>query len=219
MRSDRGLYAPWRAQQIAGLGWHAFLRINQRGKERPVQEDPLRPLATLVGKGGRGWCGELFERTQEVPALAGLARWEERYKEGRRVSIEMAPEQAEAVWDGRQGKVKQESQDDRPRRGSTALAGNRWCFAVGGQCRRRGRCQTASQHLRSAGSEGCWAHVPSPVTRPRLFRCLACGLRTIIGALIGGKGLVKAALLQPGPPVLVPLSQRRARYRAAQEEA
>jgi hypothetical protein len=79
--ADRGLYAKWLYEHIVGLRWHAFLRINVRGKVRLHAEQPRCWLSSLVPAPGTAWCGtvECFVEAPKRLCCTLLARWDEGY--------------------------------------------------------------------------------------------------------------------------------------------
>lgn len=58
--ADRGLYASWLYEQIAALGWHPFLRVNDDVKIRPVEGDQMwQPISAFVSHPGERWAAEV----------------------------------------------------------------------------------------------------------------------------------------------------------------
>lgn len=223
--SDRGLYAPWLYQQIAALGWHPFLRINQQGHFRPVQEDTFRPLSTLVPKVGSGWCGDAvcFSEPKSRLRCTVLARWEEGYKEGWLVVTDLAPEQAEVVWYGMRSWIEQGFKDykrggwqwhqtkmidpARAERLWLAIAvATLWVVSVGGEADATLPVST----LEALPATHIARRTRQSPTRPRLLSCFARGLLTIIGTLIRGGGVVLGRFVpEAWPSVAPPTAQTR----------
>jgi hypothetical protein len=100
--SDRGLYAPWLFEHLVHLGWHPFMRINQQGNVRPVQEEAFRSLASLVPTVGSNWSGivDCFSEKKSRLRVCLLARWDEGYQDPWLILTDLAPEQAIAAWYG-----------------------------------------------------------------------------------------------------------------------
>ena len=213
--SDRGLYAPWLYQQIVGLGWHPFLRINQQGNVRPVQVNTFCPLSTLVPKPGSGWCGEVvcFSEPKSRLHCTLLARWEEGYKESWLVVTDLAPAQAQVMWYGMRSWIEQGFKDykrggwqwhqtkmtdpARAERLWLAMAvATLWVVSVGGEA----DVSLPVSTLDALPATHIARRTRQSASRPRLLSCFARGLVAIIGALIRGDGLVLGRFLpEPWP--------------------
>lgn len=75
--ADRGLYAAWLYRAVQHLGWHPLLRVKEDLRFRPVGEQDVHPLGTLVGRRGREWkgVGEWSEHGERMQGTL-VIRWE-----------------------------------------------------------------------------------------------------------------------------------------------
>jgi hypothetical protein len=77
--ADRGLYAPWLFQQIIGLGWHPFLRINPHGWFRVNGQEAFVPLQQLAAREGESchYPGTAFKgKTKQLKECRLLSTWQ-----------------------------------------------------------------------------------------------------------------------------------------------
>lgn len=100
--ADRGLYARWLFRRIVRLGWHPFLRINQRAKFRPHGQAQFVWLRDLVGEVGLRWrgAGTAFVSPQCRLSCTLLAWWGAGHKEPWFVLTDLAPDLCDAQWYG-----------------------------------------------------------------------------------------------------------------------
>lgn len=100
--ADRGLYARWLFGRIVRLGWHPFLRINNRGTFRPTERAHFFPLLSFVPKKGTSWCGEgTAFKTEEVQLPCTLlARWEEGHTDPWLILTDLPPHSCDPCWYG-----------------------------------------------------------------------------------------------------------------------
>ena len=100
--ADRGLYARWLFRRIVRLGWHPFLRINQRAKFRPAGRAQFVWLRELVGQVGMRWRGEgtaFASRACHLDCTL-IAWWGEGHKEPWFVLTDLSPNCCDAQWYG-----------------------------------------------------------------------------------------------------------------------
>ena len=164
--ADRGLYARWLYLHICKRGWHPFLRINLGGNVRPEGAATFRPLAALVPRVGSTWGGRVtcFSGKESQLGCTLLARWDAGYAAPWLIVTDLAPEVAEAAWYGMrswiEGGVKdikrggwqwhQTKMTDPAR--DALVVGDRGGDVVGGERRRRGGCEPASERLGGVAS-------------------------------------------------------------------
>jgi len=100
--ADRGLYARWLFRRIVRLGWHPFLRINNRGTFRPADRARFVPLLTFVPRAGTSWCGKgtAFKTPEAQLPCTLLARWEEGHKDPWLILTDLSPQSCDPCWYG-----------------------------------------------------------------------------------------------------------------------
>ncbi len=100
--ADRGLYARWLFTRIVRLGWHPFLRINNRGTFRPADRARFVPLLTFVPRAGTSWCGKgtAFKTSEAQLPCTLLARWEEGHKDPWLILTDLSPQSCDPCWYG-----------------------------------------------------------------------------------------------------------------------
>ncbi len=98
--ADRGLYAHWLFQRIVRLGWHPFLRINQRCKFRPAGQATWYWLQELCGQGGQRWRGRgtAFSTKECQLDCTLVAWWGDGHAEPWYILTDLAPEGCDAQW-------------------------------------------------------------------------------------------------------------------------
>jgi len=103
--ADRGLYARWLFRRIVRLGWHPFLRINQRAKFRVQGQAQFVWLRDLVGTVGMRWrgAGTAFASPQCQLPCTLLAWWGAGHKEPWFVLTDLPPDGCDAQWYGLRG--------------------------------------------------------------------------------------------------------------------
>ena len=88
---------------VVALGWHPLMRITQCGKFRRQGGKVGVPVSRFVPKPGRRWQGRGMafpKKPEKRLECTLLACWEEGYDEPWFVVTDLAPEQAEGLWDG-----------------------------------------------------------------------------------------------------------------------
>jgi hypothetical protein len=234
---DRGLYAPWLYSHIVSLGWHPFMRSTQQGHFRPVSETLFRGLSTVVPEVKGAWCGEVecFSELKSRLRCTLLARWDEGYEEVWLVVTDLAPDQATVVWYGMRSwieggfkatkrggwqwhQTKMVDPARAERMGLASAVATLWVLSVGGE---------ADATLPVSG----WEALPpthiarrtaTQRSRPRMLSCFARGLLMIVGALIGGDGLVIGRFVPepwPSSSVRTKPTQKKRAARPPQEAA
>jgi hypothetical protein len=168
--ADRGLYARWLYETIQQRGWHPYLRVNAGGTYRPAAGGGLRPLGNAVREVGEHWCGAVvcFQEPKRRLACTLVACWETGHQDRWLVLTDLPPQQAQVVWyslrawieagfkDGKRGGWQwHPGVNDRPRTSRTVVAGDGRGDPVGGQCRRRGGCDPASEQPGSVAADPC----------------------------------------------------------------
>ena len=230
--SDRGLYARWLYLHLVSLGWHPFLRINQQGNFRPLDEKLFRGLSTAVPQVKGAWGGEIecFSERASRLSCTLLARWEEGYQQVWLVVTDLAPHEANVVWYGMRSWIEGGFKDTKrggwqwhqtkmvdPARAERlwlAIAvATVWVLSVGGQ---------ADASLPMSGLEALPAtHIArrtaSTRSRPRMLSCFARGWLLIVGTLMRGEGLLMGQFVpepwSSSPPVpKKPTSKKRAAH-------
>lgn len=100
--ADRGLYARWLFRRIVRLGWHPFLRINNRGHFRPQDTAHFFALLSFVPRTGTSWCGEgtAFKTVECQLPCTLLARWEEGHKDPWLILTDLSPHSCDPCWYG-----------------------------------------------------------------------------------------------------------------------
>ena len=100
--ADRGLYARWLFRRIVRLGWHPFLRINNRGTFRPADRARFVPLLTFVPRAGTSWCGKgtAFKTPEAQLPCTLLTRWEEGHKDPWLILTDLSPQSCDPCWYG-----------------------------------------------------------------------------------------------------------------------
>lgn len=98
--TDRGLYASWLFRRIVRLGWHPFLRINQRAKFRPAGQAHWYWLKDLVGQTGMRWrgCGTAFSSYGRRLTCTLVAWWGEGHDEPWFILTDLPPDGCDASW-------------------------------------------------------------------------------------------------------------------------
>jgi hypothetical protein len=98
--ADRGLYAPWLYRRIVRLGWHPFLRINQRANFRPAGQRRWYRLTNLVNQVGMRWRGRgtAFSSSGCRLECTLVAWWGEGHQEPWFILTDLAPEGCDASW-------------------------------------------------------------------------------------------------------------------------
>jgi hypothetical protein len=236
--TDRGLYARWLYEQIQALGWHPFLRINQQGTFRPLEQPTFRCLATAAPTQGSSWCGRVDCFSEEVSRLRCtlLAHWEAGYHEVWLLITDLAPEQATAAWYGMRSWVEAGFKDEKrggwqwhqtkmtdPQRAERlwlAMAvATFWAVSVGGEA----DATLPVSSLEALPPTHVARRTASGRTRPRMLSCFARGLLAIVGALLRGEGL-RLGRFRPepwptSPPAHSNVTTRRTAYAAKLEAA
>ncbi len=98
--ADRGLYAPWLFRRIVRLGWHPFLRVNQRAKFRPAGHARWSWLRELGGQEGATWrgAGTAFEtKGCQLPCTL-VAWWGAGHAEPWFILTDLPPDGCDAQW-------------------------------------------------------------------------------------------------------------------------
>lgn len=101
--ADRGLYARWLFRRIVRLGWHPFLRINQRAKFQPVNSNRRWYwLTDLVGQVGERWRGQgrAFSSSGRSLECTLVAWWGEGHDEAWFILTDLAGAHCDASWYG-----------------------------------------------------------------------------------------------------------------------
>ncbi|MFM8445393.1 MAG: transposase [Methylococcus sp.] len=107
--ADRGLYAKWLFEAIAGLGWHPFLRVNGQGRFRPEGWFHWKPLSSFVPSKGDRWQGRgtAFNGRQSPLGCTLLAYWGEAHQDPWLVLTDLPPGYADACWYGLRAWIEQ----------------------------------------------------------------------------------------------------------------
>ncbi len=100
--ADRGLYARWFYRHIQMRGWHPFLRINQGGQVRPLEQDRFRPLTSVVPQIGPRWSGQVdcFVSAHSRLRCTLLACWDAPHTDPWLIVTDLPPEVADCAWYG-----------------------------------------------------------------------------------------------------------------------
>jgi hypothetical protein len=100
--ADRGLYASWLFRRIVRLGWHPFLRINQRAKFRPAGQKRWYWLRELVNQEGGCWRGEgtAFSTAKLRLPCTLVAWWGAGHAEPWFILTDLAAQGCDASWYG-----------------------------------------------------------------------------------------------------------------------
>ncbi len=211
--ADRGLYACWLYEQIAALGWHPFLRVNDAVKIRPVDgKEEWQPISALVGHPGENWAGEVECGHEERLRCHLLIHWEVGYEQCWIIATDLPNEECQVAWyslrfwieggfkDQKRGgwQWHQTKMRDPRRAGRLWLAmavATLWVVSVGGQA----EAQEEAEH----GHQGS---CQEPVTREREESCFLRGRLSIEAALLRGESLPLGRFVpQPWPSQLRPL--------------
>lgn len=98
--ADRGLYARWLFRRIVRLGWHPFLRINQRAKFRPVGQARWYWLNEFVGTVNTRWQGQgtAFKSAESHLPSTLVAWWGPGYTEPWYVLTDLDPDGCAIEW-------------------------------------------------------------------------------------------------------------------------
>lgn len=213
--ADRGLYARWLYRHICTLGWHPFLRINQQGQCRPLEEPRFRSLSTIVPQVGMRWSGSVdcFAGPGSRLRCTLVACWDAPHRDPWLILTDLPPEVADAAWYGmrtwiecmfrstkRGGWQWHQTKMTDPERASRlwlAIAvATLWVVSVGGE---------ADAALPASSLEELpLLHVARRrarrAARPRLLRCFRRGVLTILAALLQGDPLPLGRFLpEPWP--------------------
>jgi hypothetical protein len=100
--ADRGLYASWLFRRIVRLGWHPFLRINQRAKFQPAGQTRWYWLRELVNQEGGCWRGEgtAFSTAKLRLPCTLVAWWGAGHEEPWFILTDLAAQGCDASWYG-----------------------------------------------------------------------------------------------------------------------
>ena len=236
--SDRGLYALWLYRHIVSLGWHPFMRINQQGNFRPLDEKLFRGLSTVVPKVNGAWCGEVecFSERESRFGCTLVARWDEDYKQVWLVVTDLAPQEANVVWYGMRSWIEGGFKDTKrggwqwhqtkmvnPARAERlwlAIAvATVWVLSVGGQADAR----VSVSGLEALPPTHIARQKATNRSRPRMLSCFARGWLLIMGAFIHGDGLLLGRFVpEPwpsSPPVPKKLTKKKRAAQIAQKAA
>lgn len=199
--ADRGLYARWLYTHILRVGWHPFLRINQGGQCRPLDQERFRPLTTFSPQVGSHWRGRVdcFVSTPSRLRCTLLACWEAPHTDPWLILTDLPPEVADCAWYSlrtwiecgfrqtkRGGWQWQQTKMTDPARATRlwlAIAvATLWVVSVGGEAETLLPASSldALPPLHTARKRARRAN------QPRLVRCFRRGLLTIRVALIQG---------------------------------
>jgi hypothetical protein len=99
--ADRGLYADWLFAAIVELGWHPFLRINQR-PNKTVQVLPngdWQLLKDLIAR-GQTWSGAVRCFQTNPLDCTRVARWDDGYTDPWFVVTDLPAGEANVLWYG-----------------------------------------------------------------------------------------------------------------------
>jgi hypothetical protein len=107
--ADRGLYAKWLFEAIAGLGWHPFLRVNGQGRFSPEGWFHWQPLSSFAPSIGDRWQGRgtVFNGRQSPLGCTLLAHWGEGHQDPWLVLTDLPPGYADACWYGLRAWIEQ----------------------------------------------------------------------------------------------------------------
>jgi hypothetical protein len=98
--ADRGMYARWLYRRIVRLGWHPFLRINQRAKFQPAGQQHWYWLTELLSQVGTCWQGEgtAFSSKDHHQRCTLVAWWGEGHEEAWFIITDLPSEGCQATW-------------------------------------------------------------------------------------------------------------------------
>ena len=101
--ADRGLYAGWLYRRIVRLGWHPFLRINNRCLFRPAGCGGWYRLTNLVSQVGQQWYGRgscFQDPAGRLASCTLLAWWEPGNSDPWFILTDLAPDASAVTWYG-----------------------------------------------------------------------------------------------------------------------
>jgi hypothetical protein len=101
--ADRGLYAGWLYRRIVRLGWHPFLRINNRCLFRPAGCGGWYRLTALVSQVGQQWYGRgscFKDPAGRLASCTLLAWWEAGHADPWFILTDLAPDANVVTWYG-----------------------------------------------------------------------------------------------------------------------
>lgn len=192
--ADRGLYASWLYEQIVGLNWHPFLRINHQGQYRLLNSSSWQTLATVVSHPGSCWSGQVACFKTNTLNCTLLARWDDGYADPWLILTDLKSTDADICWygfrswiecsyrdiksDGWQWHKTRLRKPDRAERHWLAMAvALLWMVTLGGEQ------EILSDGLISVRSE------PSQLPPTRQISCFLNGLLTVVARLLNGQPL------------------------------
>ena len=98
--ADEGLYAKWLYEKIEELGWHPFMRVNEKHNVFKADNEAYRPLSSLMAQPGDSFAarGTLFRAAPARLNCTLLGFWEKGHEKPWWVVTNLEPQAATAAW-------------------------------------------------------------------------------------------------------------------------